>query len=157
MNKLLVAPILLVTLFAHPLSARVRIEMRGRQFKAKEKITARVVNSTTRTIAYCVGVTTFDWSDNGEIVPEITTSPFEVWHKSEQGKWGTLADGVDAGFFSQVESLDPGQSEEYSFKVRAKGEKRLFLEYAFDDGSNTDCSNPYQKTKKVWSSTFTVR
>jgi hypothetical protein len=99
----------------------------------------------------------FNWSDDGRIVGDMTISPFGVWHKSEGGKWGTLADGVDMGSFWRIGSLDSGQSEEYSFKVREKGEKRLLLEYAFEDGANTDCSNPYKKWKKVWSLTFTVR
>jgi hypothetical protein len=156
MNRLLPAPIVLLALFAHPLSARVRIELRGRQFKVKEKITARVVNSTNHTIAYCAGVSTFGWSDKGDIVPAETISPFYVLHKGERGKWGTLADGVDFGNFWRDGSLDLGQTEEYSFKVRTEGEKRSSFEYTFDDAANMNCSDPHKKMKKVRSQTFTV-
>jgi len=157
MKNGLTALMLLLSFIASPLMAQVRIQMGARQYKAKEKITARVINSTDRTIAYCVGIALFGWSDSGKIVPDLTESPFEVLHKSESGKWGFLADGVDMGTSSRVGSLEPGESEEYSFKVRSTGEKRLVFEYMFDDGSNMDCSDPYMKMKKVRSRTFMVR
>lgn len=153
-----VAPVILATLaFVTPLHAQVRIEIPSRQYTTGERITAAVVNSTSRTIAYCTGIETFGWSKNGKVVSDLTISPFGVLHKSQAGKWGILLDGVDVRNSWRIDSLEPGHSQQYSFKVREKGEKRLVIEYKFDDGANCDCSDPYGRWKKTRSRTFLVR
>ena len=157
MGKLFAAAMLILCFSAIPLSSQVRIEIPAREYAARKRITAKVINSTRRTIAYCTGIALFGWSDTGQIVSDLTFSPFEVWYRSKGGKWGTVAEGVDFGGSWRIDSLEPGQSQQYSFKVRVKGERRLVLEYDFDDGENIDCSDPYRKWKKIRSQTFMVR
>ena len=41
--------------------------------------------------------------------------------------------------------------------LQETGDMRLELEYMFDNGENTDCSDPHVKWKKAKSQTFVVR
>jgi hypothetical protein len=157
MGKALTAAILILSFSAIPSNSQVRIELPAREYAAREGITARVVNSTHHTIAYCTGITFFGWSETGKIVSDITFSPFEVLYRPKGGKWGTVAEGVDFGGSWRIDSLEPSQSQQYTFKVRMKGERRLVLEYDFDKGENIDCSDPYKKWKRIRSRTFIVR
>jgi len=154
-HSLLLAGLSLVlSLLTLPLRAQVQIEISARQFKANEKVTAKVVNTTHRTIAYCVG--RGPWAGpNGRIL--WISSPFGILQKGERGKWGILLTGIDVGTSSHLQELYPGKSEEYWFQLVQTGERRLLLEYTFDSGGSVDCSDPHRKWKKVRSQTFIVR
>jgi len=153
--RLLIAGLLLVlNLLTLPVNAQVQIEMSARQFKANDNVTAKIVNTTHRTIAYCVS--RGPWGGpNGRIV--WVESPFGVLQRPEGGKWGILLTGIDVGFSSHVEELSPGKSEEYWFPLFHPGQRRLLLEYTFDKAERVDCSDPKRKWKKVRSQTFVVR
>jgi hypothetical protein len=84
-------------------------------------------------------------------------SPFGVWRKPAGGRWGIVLTGTDVGNSRLVETLEPGRSEQSWFILRETGEMRLELECIFDNGENTDCSEPPVKWKKVKSQTFAVR
>jgi hypothetical protein len=153
MNKGFATTILLLSVCVS-LASQVRIEIPARKFKANERITAKVVNATNRTIAYCVDHG--PWLFPGNNILWIFT-PFGVLQKPEGGKWGITLASIDLGHSSRIETLNPGDSEEYWFMLRENGERRLVFEYIFDNGENTNCSDPHRKWKKVKSPSFTVR
>ncbi len=154
-SLLIVGLSLVLSILTLPLRAQVQIEISAREFKANEKITAKVVNATHRTIAYCVWWG--EWFGPNGSYPWIS-SPFGVLQKGEGRKWGILLTGVDVGgISSHIQELYPGKSEEYWIQLVHTGERRLLLEYTFDSGESVDCSDPHRKWRKVWSQTFIVR
>jgi hypothetical protein len=145
---------LVVSSLTLPLRAQVQIEVSARQFKINEKITAKVVNTTHRTIAYCVGHGPWE-GPNGRIV--WVSSPFGILQKGERGKWGIELTGIDVGTSLHLQELYPGNSEEYWFPSVYTGERRLFLEYTFDSGESVNCSDPHRKWRRVRSQAIIVR
>ena len=156
MKRLLTEALLLVGLWPTGLGAQVRIEMAATQFEPRDKITAKVVNSTKRPISYCIGYEPWGYRNRSGVDLEWIESPFGIYRETN-GKWGILLTGLDVGTSQHAAVLEPGESREFWFKLEQTGKMRLDLEYWFDDEGDADCSDPYRKVKKARSHVFTVR
>jgi hypothetical protein len=112
-------------------AAQVKISVPVLRFKAHDQIDVRVTNAGTAPVTYCVQIGHVSYTDSGQSEP--TPTPVYVQQKNSRG-WSTLMIGPDIGSFLSPESLLPGESQQFPFRVNARGTMRLVLEYRL--GSN---------------------
>ena len=82
--------------------------------------------------------------------------PFSVQSKTGH-KWSTLLIGPDVGNLLTPRVLDPGQSDEFPFRLLDKGEMRLVLNYWIGEKKELNCKNPSRGRKEARSKVFLVR
>ena len=137
---------------AHGTVAQITVP--ARQFKMLESIPAKIENPSSKPITFCVefGQTSPSPDENGI---ESTPSPFEVQAYSS-GKWHTLLIGPDVGSSRRALVLEAGESADFPFRLREKGQIRLILWYWVGAMSDLDCRHPPKGEKGLKSKVFGV-
>jgi len=152
MTRLILAS-LLWSSFSLTAGAQVKIEISPQRLGKYEKLHAKVENSGSKPVTFCIEAGQTSPKGGGEI--ETTPSPFWV-QRSNEGKWGTLIIGPDVGSSKFPEVLNPGKSEEFPFRLGGSGQMRLRLNYWDGAVPKLDCHAPPKGLKVVTSSVFTV-
>jgi hypothetical protein len=133
-------------------SAQVRIIVPAPQFKVHDEIHAKVENTGSNAVTFCVefGQTSMK---EGDI--ESTPSPFWV-QRSDNNKWGTLLIGPDVGSARASVVLQPRESRVFPFRLNDTGKMRLRLNYWRGSIPKLDCHAPAKGAKLVTSRVFTI-
>jgi len=111
--------------------AQVRVTVPSSHFKSHERIVAKVENVGKRAVSFCVefGQSSVRAdSGAGEIETETTPIPFYVERRACH-RWSVLLIGPDVGSTRFPVVLDPGKAYEFPFRLSAKEEIRLVLDY----------------------------
>lgn len=133
-------------------TAQVKITVPAQEYKAGEKIPAKVQNKGNYVVTFCVEFG--QWSmKEGEV--ESTPSPFWV-QKNNIDKWGTLLIGPDVGSLSDPIVLQAGESKDFPFRLNEPGRMRLRLNYWRGSVLNLACHEPPKGMKLLTSATFMV-
>ncbi len=134
---------------------QVQITVPAQSFRASEQIAAKVFNLGDHKIVYCVEFGQTSSTGLGVENIETTPIPFYVQRRSG-GRWSTLLIGPDVGSFRNSVVLEAGQSQEFFFRLKDKGEMRLVLDY-WTGEKTVDCKNPPRGGKKAQSKIFAVQ
>ena len=106
-------------------SAQVKVTIPRAHYVAHDRIEVEILNSGAKDVSFCVqyGYMSFN-GDHSELTP----TPVYVQQKSQRG-WNTLITGPDVGNILVPETLAPGQSRNYPFRVNAHGVVRILVDY----------------------------
>ena len=118
--------------------AQVKITVPAQQYKAHDEIHAKVESTGNNAVTICVefGQTSMNGGN-----PESTPSPFWV-QRNDNGKWGTLMVGPDAGSGRAPVVLEAAHSKEFAFRLNDSGKMRLRLSYRRGSIPELDCHAP---------------
>jgi hypothetical protein len=131
--------------------AQIQIVLPAASFKTGERISAKVVNRGKIAVSYCVE---FGQRSSHNGTTEATPIPFHVETRRHQ-KWGVLMNGPDIGSSRHGVGLEPGQYQEFPFRLGETGDMRLALHYR--QGERDDvCSGPDKGTRTARSQVFSV-
>jgi hypothetical protein len=131
---------------------QVKISIPANHYRAQEQIRAKVENTGSRPVTYCIEIGQTSPKGDGT---ESTPSPF--WVQSDgNGKWGTLVIGPDVGSLRVVQVLQPGKSDEFPFRLNDHGKMRLRLQYWYGAKPNLDCKTPPKGSKLLTSAVFII-
>jgi hypothetical protein len=147
--------ILFMVLASACVTCQVQITVPAQDFKASERIAAKVANVGDHEILYCVEVGQRSFKGPGVENMEATPIPFYVQKKSGR-RWSTLLIGPDVGSLRTPVLLEPGQSHEFPFRLHDQGELRLVLDYWIGE-KDVNCKNTPKGRKKTQSEIFTVQ
>lgn len=144
---------LLLALFSLAATGQVTIHVSPQHQKKYETIHARVANTGSRPVTFCIEVGQTSPKGGGEI--ETTPTPFWV-QRNNDGRWSTLMNGPDVGSFRNPEVLDPGKSLEFPLRLGDSGQMRLRLNYWNGSLPSLDCHAPPKGAKLVTSAVFAI-
>src|SRR5580658_5225266 len=137
----------LVVFFASTASAQVAVRIPLQSYKSHDWINVQIVNSSTKPVSFCVEYGYRSYFDYDHF--EATPTPVYIQQKSEKG-WSTLLTGPDIGSSRQPETLAPGMSQSYPFRINARGSVRLVLDYwTGDAGDSCDSRKARQAKSRV--------
>jgi hypothetical protein len=144
---------LVLSLCSLAAAAQVKINIPLQHQKKYETIHASVENAGSKQVTFCIEFG--EKSPKGDGETEATPSPFWV-QRNNNGKWGTLMIGPDVGSSRSAQTLDPGKSVEFAFRLGVSGPMRLRLNYWDRSLPSLDCQKPPKGAKLVTSAAFTV-
>jgi hypothetical protein len=143
MLRIVLAALGFPLILAAPSIAQVKINVPEQHYKAREQIRAKVENTDSQPVTFCIG-----------FLGLIESSPSPFWvEQNQDGKWRTLIMGPDVGNQRTSLVLGPGESEEFFVRLSDSGKSRLRLEYWRSSIPKLDC-DAHQKGSKVATSSF---
>jgi hypothetical protein len=153
MTRLILAFLVLFLILPAVAVAQVTITVPAQQYKAQEKIPAKVENNGNGAVTFCAEVGQTSSKKEGGI--ESTPLPFWVQQNSS-GKWGTLMIGPDLGSLRIAVVLEARETKEFPFRLNGTGRMRLRLNYWRGSIPNLDCNARPKGAKLVTSAMFTI-
>ena len=118
--------------------AQVHVAVPKGRYTQYELIDVVITNNSKSDVSFCVeyGHSSFRDENNSEPTP----TPVYVQRQTNRG-WSTLLIGPDIGSARRTDTLSPGESQHYPFRLHDQGRVRLVLDYWV--GANTKtCADP---------------
>jgi len=136
-----VKKIAVVTVIALSLAAdaQVKISVPSAVYKTHDKIDVEIVNAGTSDVTFCVEYGYLSFVDSNHSEP--TPTPVHVQQKNSH-RWSTLLTGPDIGSARHPDTLRPGESQHFPFRVNAHGTVRIVLRYPCGDLSGLSTGAP---------------
>lgn len=131
--------------------AQVQIVLPAGSFERGEQIAAKVVNRGKVAVSYCVEFG--QWSPRNDTV-EATPIPFYIETRYDH-RWSVLMNGPDVGSSRHEVALEPGQSQEFPFRLGETGNLRITLRYQ-QGGRGDVCSGSDKGMRTAKSRVFSV-
>ena len=118
-------------------AAQVRVRVPDQHYKSHDKIDVQITNTGASNVTFCVEAGYISYIDSEH--SESSPTPIYVQQRGARG-WSSLLTGPDIGSARSPETLGPGQSQHFPFRVNASGTIRLVLNY-WPDSNQHSCEN----------------